>query len=312
MVHYFASWTNGGDALTCELAGVLLQQCLADVGSEAEEESIFGVGGIPGRSFSQRILEGRPELQRVRPDALEGIRAVASTPEAVAKTFAAFRFICDEFCYHQGITGLEHGRVHEERRRADEEVRGQGDCPPGRRPPGVCRPVRAELSGSHQSRGHHLCGRVTLPPVRGGGGQRQAIPICCRGESRGHLAPRPPDDGAEVHRRERPGLDRDPWETFSWFAARHLEGRGRAKWKVLLMDGCKVHASAVDLGVLKDAKAVVLNFSSHLAHILEALDGQPFPKIKARSVTETGEMLSTLIRGGKSNLIHLMKLINQR
>eukprot|EP00170_Pyropia_yezoensis_P003994 contig_16519_g4005 len=78
------------------------------------------------------------------------------------------------------------------------------------------------------------------------------------------------------------------------------------------MDGCKVDASAVDLGVLKDAKAVVLIFSSHLSHILEALDGQPFPKTKARSDTVTGEMLSTLLRGGRFNLIHLMKLINQR
>eukprot|EP00170_Pyropia_yezoensis_P003993 contig_16518_g4004 len=77
------------------------------------------------------------------------------------------------------------------------------------------------------------------------------------------------------------------------------------------MDGCKVHASAMGLRVLKDAEVVVLMFLSHLSHILQALDGQPFLKTKARSVTVTGVMLPTLPRGAKFNLIYLMKLINQ-
>eukprot|EP00170_Pyropia_yezoensis_P005557 contig_22574_g5572 len=77
------------------------------------------------------------------------------------------------------------------------------------------------------------------------------------------------------------------------------------------MDGCKVHASAVGLRVLKNAKVVELMFPSHLSHILQALDGQSFLKTKARSVTVTGAMLPTLPSGAKFNLIHLMKLINQ-
>ena len=94
---YMAAWTKGGDLLTCELAAVLLRQYIADVRRDEESERRFGDGGFPGRSFFDLFLKRHPQLRRVRPVGIESARADASTPEAVAKLFAAFRFLCRDF-----------------------------------------------------------------------------------------------------------------------------------------------------------------------------------------------------------------------
>lgn len=63
--------------------------------------------------------------------------------------------------------------------------------------------------------------------------------------------------GAEIHRRENPGFDGDLWLEYARFLAKHLGTTQPTKWKLLLMDGCKVHLSAKGLGILKEAKVVV-------------------------------------------------------
>jgi len=62
------------------------------------------------------------------------------------------------------------------------------------------------------------------------------------------------DEGAEVHRREKPGFDASLWQTCDAFAARHLQRKCPGEWKMLLMDSCAVHASVVGLKVLHAAK----------------------------------------------------------
>lgn len=46
------------------------------------------------------------------------------------------------------------------------------------------------------------------------------------------------------------------------------------------MDTCSVHASTVGLRALKATKVVVLTFPSHLSHILQPLDMDPFLRTK--------------------------------
>jgi len=94
---YMAAWTKGGDLLSCELAAVLLRQCIADMGREEDAERLLGLGGFPGRSYFHIFLGRHPQLRRVRPMGIESSQADASTPEAVAKVFAAFRFLCLDF-----------------------------------------------------------------------------------------------------------------------------------------------------------------------------------------------------------------------
>lgn len=119
------------------------------------------------------------------------------------------------------------------------------------------------------------------------------------------------DEGAEVHRREKPGFDGPLWELYARFAARNLEKKCPGEWKVLLMDGCKVHASSAGLTVLKQSKVVVLMFPSHLSHILQALDKDPFLKVKARGRTAMRTIIPTLPPKAKFNLVHLMRVINE-
>eukprot|EP00170_Pyropia_yezoensis_P003995 contig_16521_g4006 len=315
MAVYFASWTKGGDALTCGLASVLLRQYIADVGREAEAGRCFGVGGIPGRTFLQRFLEGRPEQRRVRPVALEGVRAVASTLEAVAKFFAAFWFLCTEFAITKAsqVWNTDESMMNAEELMSKSKVKVIAHKDDGR-PEFVIPSVQSGAEAT--SLVATICTDesclLMFVVVAGSGGRlRFAVVEQVAGFSRRVPLASFLEDGAEVHRREKPGFDWDLRETFARSAARHLAGRGGAEWKVMLMDGCKVHASAVGLRLLNDAKVVVLMFLSHLSHMLQALDGQSFLKNKARSVTGTGAMLPILPRGAKFNLIHLKNLINQ-
>jgi len=75
--------------------------------------------------------------------------------------------------------------------------------------------------------------------------------------------------GAEVHRRENPGFDEDSWLEYARILAKHLGSTQPTKWKLLLMDGCKVHLSARGLAILQAAEVVLLMFPSHLSHQLQ-------------------------------------------
>jgi len=89
--------------------------------------------------------------------------------------------------------------------------------------------------------------------------------------------------GADVHWRENAGFDRDLWVEYARFLAKHLGFTQPTKWKLLLMDGCEVHLSGKGLGLLKEVIVVVLMFPSHLSHLLQPCDDEPFSKVKAHA-----------------------------
>jgi len=83
------------------------------------------------------------------------------------------------------------------------------------------------------------------------------------------------------------------------------------KWKVLLMDGCKIHASVIGLKMLKASNVVVLMFPSRLSHILQALDSYPFLKVKAYARAHLRALRPTLPRKSRFNLVQLMGIIKE-
>jgi len=112
-------------------------------------------------------------------------------------------------------------------------------------------------------------------------------------------------ESAEVHRREKSGFDGPLWEVFACLAARHLGRRCLAEWKVLLMNGCRIHASPVGLRVLKASKVVVLMFPSHQSHILQALHNEPFLKTKSNARSGMRALLPNVLRGPSSTWFSL-------
>jgi len=73
----------------------------------------------------------------------------------------------------------------------------------------------------------------------------------------------------------------------------------------------RAHASLVGLRVLKASKVVVLMFPSHLSHILQALDSEPFLKTKSNARSGMRTLLPTIPRGTKFNLVHLLRFIRR-
>jgi len=269
---YMAAWTRVGDLLTFYLASVLLRQYIADVGRKAEAERLFGGDGMPGRTFIRLFLGRHPQLCRVQPVALEGVRAEAATPEAVAKFFAAFRLVCREF----SITRAEQvWNTDESMIKAEELMEGAGtavvtDNPASRAEFGI---PSVQNGAEAASLVATVCAGGTGLPlfvvVAGSGGR---LPFAEIEKEDGSKSRKPLagylDGGAEVHRREKPGFDVQLWDMYADFAARHMSKRCLGDWKVLLMDGCTVHASPVGMRVLKASKVVVLMFPSHLPHVL--------------------------------------------
>jgi len=94
---YVAASTKGGDLLTCKLAIILFRQDIAYVRRDEESKSRFGDRRFPGGSFFDLLFKSHPTLRRLRPVGIESARADASTPEAVAKCSAAFRFLFRDF-----------------------------------------------------------------------------------------------------------------------------------------------------------------------------------------------------------------------
>ena len=114
---------------------------------------------------------------------------------------------------------------------------------------------------------------------------------------------------AEVHRREIPGFDGDLRLEYARFLAKHLGSTQPTRWKLLLMDGCKVHLSANGLAILTAAKVVALMFPSHLSHLLQPCDDEPFLKVKAHAFRSGRAMLPTLPAGSIFTIKQLMIVI---
>ena len=186
---------------------------------------------------------------------------------------------------------MEHGRVHDERSSLDGDRPHDRGGAKGDDQPRVRFPERAEWRGGCQP-GRHHAGKDD------GNGKTRRVPLAA------YL-----DEGAEVHRREKPGFDGDLWDVYASFAARGLAGKCTGQWEVLLMDGCQVHASVIGLKMLKASKVVVLMFPSHLSHILQALDSDPFLKAKAYARAHSRGVLPTHPRNSRVNLVHLMGMI---
>lgn len=299
--------------LTCDLAGTLLRQYIADVGRGEEADRMFGPDGIPGRSFFDLFLARHPDLCRARPTAIESVRADASTPEAAAKFFADFRFLCRDL----GITraaqvwNTDESMMNAEAlmETAPMTVLAPKDTPT---PEFVFPSVQSGAEAA--SLVATVCADGTRLPllvvVTGSGGR---LPFAVEDDGNGGQRRVPLaaylDDGAEVHRREKPGFDGALWQVYAAFVVRVMKDKCPSEWKVLPMDGCKVHASVVGLTLLKSAKVVVLMFPSHLSHILQALDSNPFLKTKAHARVELRSMLPTIPRNTRFNLSHLMRVI---
>jgi len=258
---YMVSWTKGGTLLPFDLAAVLLRHFTADVGRVEEKERMFQEGCVPGRTFFHHSLGRHPQLRRVRPAALEGVRAEAETPEAISEFFAAFRLVCREF----GITRAAQVWNTDESMMNAEELMEEA--------------VSAVVTDDASARAEYV-----TPSVQNGAEAASLVATVCADRSRlllfvvvsGSGGPLPfaensqevgstrckplsryLDEGAEVHRREKPGFDGPLWEVFAGFAERHLGKRCLAEWTVVLMVGCRVHASPVGLRVLKASKVVV-------------------------------------------------------
>jgi len=310
---YMAAWTKGGDLLTCELAAVLFRQYIADVRRDEESERRFGDGGFPGRSFFDLFLKKHPQLRRVRPVGIESARADASTPEAVAKFFAAFRFLCRDFNITRSaqVWNTDESMMNAQALMETTPmtvVAGKGTTNPDFVFPSV------QSGAEAASLVATVCADGTRLPlfviVAGSGGR---LPYAVQDDGNGKTRRVPLaaylDEGAEVHRREKPGFDGDLWDVYASFAARGLAGKCPGQWKVLLMDGCKVHASVIGLRMLKASKVVVLMFPTHLSHILQALDSDPFLKTKVYARAHIRGLLPTLPRNSRFNLVHLMGMI---
>jgi len=117
------------------------------------------------------------------------------------------------------------------------------------------------------------------------------------------------DEGAEIRHREDPGFHGDMWDVYASFVEREVAGRCPRRWKVLLMDRCKVYGAVIGLKMLKAANVVVLMFPSHLSHTLRALDSYPFLKSKAYARAHLRALLSPIPPISRFILVHLMGLI---
>jgi len=297
------------------MAAVLLRQYITDMKREEDAERRFGLGGFPGRSYFDLFLGRHPQLRRVRPTGIESSRADTSTPEAVAKFFTAFRFLCRDIIITGAAQVWNTGKSMMNAQDLMETtpatvMAGAETADPEFVLPSVQSIAEAaSLVATVCADGTHLPvfvvvagsgGRLPYAVEDGGNGSNRRVPLAA------YL-----DEGAEVHHREKPGLDGALWEAYAGFVARRLVGKCPGGWKVLLKDECKVHASVVGFKVLQAVKVVVLMFSSHLSHILQALDKDPFLKTKAYARISQRAMLPTLPRNSKLNLTNLMKVMNQ-
>lgn len=235
---------------------------------------MFGLDGMPGRtSFDLLFLSRHPELRRARPTNIESVRADASTPEAVAKFFDAFRFLCRDL----GITlAVQVWNTDESMMNALALTETT--------PVTVLAPKETAsadfISRSIQSGAEAaslvstVCADGSWLPlfvvVTGCGGR---LPLSTvedegNGKQRRVLMAAYLDESAEVQRRESPGVDGSLWEVYAAFVARVMRDKSPTECKLLLMDGCMVHLSVVGLTLLKFTRVLVLMISSHLSLIL--------------------------------------------
>lgn len=180
-------------------------------------------------------------MQRVRPRALESVRADASTPEAVANFFAAYRLLCSEFritCAAQ-VWNTDESMMHAEGLMETTRmtvVAGKNDARPEFGIPSVQSGAEAaSLVATVCADGSRL---PLFLVVTGSGGR---VPYAALEQDDGSTRKTPLvsclDEGAEVHRRKKPRFDGPLWELYARFAARNLgrsaRGSGRcSSWTV--------------------------------------------------------------------------------
>jgi len=111
--------------------------------------------------------------------------------------------------------------------------------------------------------------------------------------------------GDEVHRRENAGFDGEIWIEYARFLVKHLGSTQPTEWKLLVMDGFKVHLSAKDLEMLKPAKVVVLMLPSHLSDRLQPRDDDHLLKVQAHAYLTARTMLATVLVGSHFTLKYL-------
>jgi len=297
-------WTASGGLLTREMLGKLLRDYVHAMGPvrEAQAQGYFGDDIVPRKGWFVGFLLRRPELRRVKAAGLEEARARAATPEAVAKYFAALTALTRQY----NITSASQVfNTEESMINVADVLRGCGKhaytTSPTRRRVDFVTPMvqsgadAASLVACICADGTHL---PLLSVVRRSGGR---LPYAQQTRPDGTTTKVPLalyfGVGAEVHRRENPGFDGDLWLEYARFLAKHLGSTQPTKWKLLLMDGCKVHLSANGLAILKAAKVVVLMFPSHLSYLLQSCVDDPLLQVKAHAFRSARAMLPTLPAG---------------
>ena len=309
-------WTASGGLWKREMMATILRDYVADMGAEreAQAKAYFVDDVVPRKTWFAAFLRRRPELRRVKAAGLDEARARAANPEAVAQYFAALTAVTRQYVIESAIQVYN---TDESMINVADVLRGCGrhayTTSPTRRRADFVTPV-VQFGADAASFVACICADGTQLPlfsvVRGSGGR---LPSVQETRPNGTTNKVPLafflGEGAEVHRRENPGFDGDLWVEYSHFFAKHLGSTQPTKWKLLLMDGCKVHLSAKGLGLLKAAKVVVLMFPSHLSHLLQPCDDEPFSNVKAHAYRSARAVLPTVPAGTHFTLKHLMLVI---
>eukprot|EP00170_Pyropia_yezoensis_P002067 contig_8792_g2071 len=91
-------WVAQGLQLTADTLRLLLKDYItgADAARVENAKSYFGPDASPGRRWLDLFVRRHPTLKPVKPSSLEASRSKASSPEAVAKTFAALSFLAEK------------------------------------------------------------------------------------------------------------------------------------------------------------------------------------------------------------------------
>lgn len=308
----------------CLCGGLLTRERLSSIMSEyisglsparlGAAKARFGEDCVPKRGWFDCFLRRHPELCLVKPQALENYRAVASSPEAVAKFFAAYESMRRKY----NVTSARQVWNSDESmiKAADllEQCAVKVLGPAGTKRADYVIPT-VQKGAEAASVVPTVCADGTQLPifvvVAGSGGRLPYVDIT-RPDGTTNRVPLASylGEDAEVHRRDKPGFNTDLWGTYAAFVARQLGAREPSKWKILLMDGCKVHANVDGLRRLRAAKICVLFFPSHLTHILQCLDKVPFLKVKAKGRERTRSILPDLPKGASFNLVNLMDVIS--
>jgi len=297
------------------MMATIFRDYVADMGAEreAQAKAYFGDDVVPGTWFAA-LLRLQPALRRVKAAGLDRACARAATPEAFAKYFAALSAVTRQYDIE---SASQFYNTDDSMIKVADVLRGCGrhayTTSPTRRRADFVSPVM-HSGADAASLVACICADGTRLPlfsvVRGSGGR---LPFVQETRPNGTTTKVPlgpfVGEGAEDHRRENPGFDGDLWIEYTRLLAKHLGSTQPTKWRLMLIDGCKVHLSAKRLGLLKAANMVVLMLPSLLSHLLQQCDDEPFLKVKAHPYRSARALLPTVPAGTHSTIKHLMLVI---